>query len=527
MKPYPLNETKKLKTLRELVDWSADTHENRTAFVWPVKKETKSVSFRAFRGDVRRVCAYLDTLESKTNHIALMGENSYQWIVSYLAVTYAGRVVVPLDKDMPVNEVPLRLKDSDSDVLLLSDTYADYAETCKEAGVRVVLLSETEALLTHEKNDDRAQNDFAEPRYDTLASIVFTSGTTGAPKGVMLTHGNFTADLWGACSNVYLAGSGLLLLPLHHTFGLVAGLLACVYYGQSLYINKSLRNIASDLASFKPQHIFAVPLIVEALYRNIWANAKKQGKDKLLNTMMKVSNALLKLHIDLRRKLFSNVLDGLGGNLSLLVSGGAPIEQKYIDFFNAIGITTLNGYGITECSPVVAVNRNRFWVEGSVGPVMPCNEVKIAEDGEICVRGENVMQGYYKNEDATRECMSDGWFKTGDLGHLDEYNALHITGRKKNLIILANGENISAEELEGLILSKIEYVREVVVSGGEQGIEAECYLDPENDQAKEKINNDIARLNQSLVPSKRIASVRLRDTEFPKTTTKKIIREKR
>ena len=525
MKPYPLNPATRLKTLRELVDWSAEQYGQKPAFVYDERKERISVSYAQFLKDVRRLAAYINGLHSENNHIALFGENSYLWIVTYFAITYCGHVVVPLDKDMPKEELPLRLKDSDSDILFLSDTYSDYRDVCAET--QTVLLSETRQVISESKEAGARESAYPSPDASTLASIVFTSGTTGSPKGVMLSQGNFASDLWGACCNVHLDGNGLLLLPLHHTFGLVASLLACLYYGKSLFINRSLRNIASDLTSFKPQHIFAVPLVVESLYRNIWANAAKQKKDKLLKTMLKVSDSLYKIHIDLRRKLFSSVLNGLGGELSLLVSGGAPIDQKYIDFFTSIGITILNGYGITECAPVVAVNRNFFQVQGSVGPILPCNEVKIAPDGEVCVRGDNVMLGYYKNEAATRECMEDGWFKTGDLGKVDQFNALHITGRKKNLIILSNGENISAEELEELILNRIDYVREVVVSASPKGIAAECYLDPEKADARLAIKDDIAKLNRTLVPNKRISEVMIRETEFPKTTTKKIIREKR
>ena len=532
MKPYPYYETARLGTLRELVDWTSEHNGENTAFIYTVKKLRMEVTYTHFRKDVRTLAKHISSMDSRYGHIALLGENSYMWIVSYFAVTYTGKTVVPLDKDMPKDEVGQRLCDSDSDVILLSDTYKDYSDICEGAGARVLLLSHAKELIEDTKDEDAKDEDtenqfFPKPSPETLASIVFTSGTTGKPKGVMLTHGNFASDLWGSCCLVKLESGGLLLLPLHHTFGLVAGVFAPLMLNKSIYINQSLRNISSDLLTAKPQYIFAVPLLIDTLQRNILSNAKKQNKEKMLRRTIALSNALRKLHIDIRRRLFRSVLDALGGKLSLLISGGAPIEQRNIDFFESIGVRVLNGYGITECSPIVAVNRNGFSVPGSVGPLIPCNRVKIGEDGEILVCGDNVMSGYYKNEEATRECLTDGWFHTGDLGRLDEYGALHITGRKKNLIILSNGENISAEEIESAVISEADYVREVIAYGTPEGIEIECYLDPEIPDAKERINEDIARINRELVVNKRISSVKLRDIEFPKTTTKKIIREKR
>ena len=359
---------------------------------------------------------------------------------------------------------------------------------------------------------------------DDLASIVYTSGTTGKSKGVMLTHNNFCSSMYGACCNVLLSGPSILVLPLHHTFGFTASVLAELFYGYPICINKSLRNLLDDFKKYKPQHLFAVPLMLETIHRNIWNTAKKSGKDKVLKILIKVSNVLLKAGIDLRKVLFKSVLSVFGGNLNLIISGGAPIDNKYLKDFTSFGINVLNGFGITECGPIVAVNRNDLNVHGSVGLPLCCNEVKISNEDEILVKGDNVMIGYYHNEEASKEVFTeDGWFKTGDIGKIDKYGALHITGRIKNLIILGNGENISAESIEQEVYT-ISYVKEAIAYGENNMIVVEVYLDEEVTNAKDLINDDIKLINQRLPQIRNIGKIIVRDTEFQKTTTKKIKR---
>ena len=418
--------------------------------------------------------------------------------------------------------------DSESSLLVYSNTYADIVEQLQGRIPNIKYMNMKDIPQCIEKGMQlfldgyKAFLDVQVCKND-LASIVYTSGTTGKSKGVMLTHNNFCSCMYGACCNVSLTGASLLVLPLHHTFGLVASVFAVMYYGYPIYINKSLKKLSDDFKKAKPQHLFAVPLIVEPLYKNIWINAKKQGKEKLLQRLIKVSEVLLKCKIDLRKVLFKSVISAFGGNLDLIVSGGAPIDEKYIRAFHSLGITVLNGYGITECGPIVAVNRKQFNIVGSVGLPLICNEVKIAEDGEILVRGDNVMQGYYHLEGENEKVFIDQWFKTGDLGRIDEYGALHVTGRIKNLIILGNGENIPAESIEEQIYT-ILYVKEVIAYGEDNRIVAEVYLDEEVADAKERIHGDIQSINQQLPLTRNIGQVLIRETEFPKTTTKKIKR---
>lgn len=271
------------------------------------------------------------------------------------------------------------------------------------------------------------------------------------------------------------------------------------------------------MQTFKPQSIALVPLYVETIYNGIWKTAKTQGKEKLMKTMIGISGFLRKLGIDFRRRLFQSVLQQFGGELDLLICGGAPLKQSYIDGMDALGIQVLNGYGITECSPVVSVNRNRYYRSGSIGLPLECCEVRI-QGGEICVKGDIVMAGYYEDEAATREVLEDGWFKTGDIGYLDEDGFLFVTGRKKNLIILSNGKNVAPEELEEKILD-ITGVKEVVVYVENDIITAEVFADEETG-----IQESVMALNKELPGYKRIQRVKFRTSEFEKTTTKKIKR---
>lgn len=339
----------------------------------------------------------------------------------------------------------------------------------------------------------------------------------------MLTHFNFSSCAHGACCNILNTGPVLLILPLHHTFGLVASVFSVMYYGNPVCINKSLKRLSSDFMKYKPQLMFAVPMVLETLYKTIWTTAKKQGKDKTLQALVRAGDVQLKYGIDLRKHLFKAVLSSFGGKLDMIVSGGAPLDEKYVQAFRSFGITVLNGYGITECGPVVAVNRNKFTVPGSVGIPLCCNEVKIADNGEILVRGANVTSGYYHNDYENQQVFSDGWFHTGDLGTIDKYGALHITGRIKNLIILSNGENIAAEGIEQLVYA-IPYVKEVIAYGKDDAIVAEIFLDDEVIDAKDQIGEDIKAINQKLPLVRNIGKIVIRDTEFPKTTTKKIKR---
>ena len=515
MKSYPLYDHPALTNLRRLVDWNAEQRPEDVAFRYSDRKQPVSVSYARFRDEVNALGAYFANQGLCNAKIAVLGENSYPWILTYFAVVLSGNIIVPIDKELPDDEIASLLTRCGATALVCSDTYADTAANMLQSGQVgsvfnmkdfSVFLQAGKGLTIPDATDETA-----------VCSIIFTSGTTGQPKGVMLTQRSLMVDTVGSCQNVYIAGASLLTLPLHHTFAFTTSVLAMLVYHVPICINKSLRTFMGDMQTFQPQNMFLVPLYVETIYKNIWKTAEAQGKDKLLKGMIRVSNALRKVGIDLRRKLFRSVLKQFGGELNLIVCGGAPLKQNYIDGMDAIGVQVLNGYGITECSPVVAVNRNRYSRSGSIGLPLPCCEVKIIDD-EICVKGEIVMTGYYQDEDATQEVFVDGWFKTGDLGYQDKDGFLFITGRKKNLIILSNGKNVAPEELEEKLLD-IDGVQEVVVYAEDGVITAEIFAEQETE-----IQERVMALNKELPGYKRVQKVKFRDREFVKTTTKKIKR---
>lgn len=529
LKQYDLYSHTKVSTIKELLDYCADSYGEKTAFIYADKKAETSVSFRQFRSDVNAFGTYLYANGYYCKHVAVLGENSYEWILTHFAVTCGGNVIVPIDKELGADSIADLLHDSESVVLVYSNAYADIIEQVQDKLPDIACIDMKHLASCIDEGRKLVADGYTEYAYakitqDDLASIVFTSGTTGKNKGVMLTHGNIAADSYSACRNVSVSGSSILILPLHHTFGLVAAVLSEMMYGYPIFINTSLKRLTRDLQMAKPQNFFAVPLIVETLYRNIWNTAKKQGKDKQLKFLITVSDVLRKCKIDLRKVLFKSVISSFGGNLELIICGGAPLKPELVTAFDSFGITLLNGYGITECAPIVAVNRNKFNVVGSVGLPLCCNQVKISGEGEVLVKGENVMAGYYHNEEENKKVFVDGWFRTGDLGRIDEYGALYITGRIKNLIILSNGENIPAENIESQVYT-IPYVKEVVTYGKDDVIVAEVFLDEKVADAKGRIHMDIQALNQKLPLVKNIGKIVIRDTEFQKTTTKKIKRD--
>lgn len=528
MKNYPLYRNTLVPTLKDLVSSCAEKYGNKPAFRYAGRKTDISVSFTQFKTQVEQLGTYLYAAGYQNCHIAVFGENSYEWILTHFAVTCGRNVIVPIDKDLDAEQIAELLRDSECAAMFYSNGYSDIVEKLHGMDLEVAFhnMKNIPDMLTKGgqliRDGERNFLDVAVDK-DDLASIVYTSGTTGKSKGVMLTHFNFSSCAHGACCNILNTGPVLLILPLHHTFGLVASVFSVMYYGNPVCINKSLKRLSADFQKYRPQLMFVVPMVLETLYKTIWNTAKKQGKDKTLQALVKVSDILLRCGIDMRKHLFKSILSSFGGNLDMIVSGGAPLDEKHVRAFRSFGITILNGYGITECGPVVAVNRNMFEVPGSVGIPLCCNEVQIAEDGEILVRGSNVMRGYYHNDYENQQVFSDGWFHTGDIGIIDNYGALHITGRIKNLIILSNGENVAAESIEQLVYA-IPYVKEVIAYGKDDAIVAEMFLDDEIADAKERIYEDIKAINQKLPLVRNIGKIVIRDTEFPKTTTKKIKR---
>ncbi len=523
-----------MENLKELTEYAGKEYGKKVAFRYRVKDEVEDVSFTRFSEDVENLGEYLLKKGLKEGaKIALLGENSYEWIVTYFAVVNSGNVIVPIDKELKAPEIATILNGSESVLLVHSAAKAEIVEELKAAGVfttEFICIEDSFAACVAEGKayDEKEYPEVAIDR-EKMCALIYTSGTTGDPKGVMLSHKNLASDAYLAMSCMIIPDVTVCILPLNHTFGFMASVICQVWMGHTVFINNSLKTILKDIQTAKPGHISMVPLFVENFYKNIWKAVEKKGKTKAFKMLIKTSNALRKIGIDKRRVFFKSVLDNFGGNLEMIISGGAPISDEYMRGFDDLGITIINGYGITECSPIVALNRNNNIKYGTVGNALPKVQLKIANpdaegEGEICVKGDIVMMGYYNKPEETAKVMDDGWFNTGDIGKIED-DFLAITGRKKNIIILDNGKNVYPEEIETLI-SFVENVTEVVVYQEGGLIVAEIYTNAEEniDAVKEKIKADVLEVNKNLAGYKQVKKIKFRSTEFEKTTTKKIKR---
>ena len=531
-------ERKYLEDLKELIDYVGKEYGNKTAYRYREGQGITDVSFEKFSADVTALGEYiLNSGYKDGDRIALIGENSYNWVVAYFAVINSGNVVVPIDKELKANEIYRLINDSDSKMIIHSTSKNSCIEEMKDLGIvtEKFLTMDDEfdsAICEGKKLIDSGSSMYSDVKIDRekMCALIYTSGTTGVPKGVMLSNKNLATNAYTAMSCMIIPDVTVALLPLNHTFGIMASIICQLWMGHTVFINSGLKTVLQDIQDAKPGHISVVPLYIENFYKKIWQGIEKQGKTKLVKTMISVSNALRKIGIDLRRYLFKSIINNFGGNLEMLISGGAPISDVYMKGFDDIGVTIINGYGITECSPIVALNRNNNIKYGTVGNPLRNTEIKIQDpdengEGEIWVKGDIVMMGYYHNEEETARVLKDGWFNTEDIGKF-ENNFLSITGRKKNIIILDNGKNVYPEEIETM-LSFIDNVTEVVVYQEDNVIVAEVYSDAEGDKTaiQAQIKSDIKKVNSQLAVYKQINRVKFRDEEFIKTTTKKIKRD--
>lgn len=564
-KNYPIYKTTFIDDMRSLVEEAAQNFPEDIAISYKEHysdKEVKRVSFTQWRDDVRSIGTELIARGLREKTIALIGENSYGWCCSFFAIMAIGSVVVPVDKDLNIDDIKGIIDTTESEALIFGKASEDkiseilsnkgfstvsklfsIADSSKVADIQEV-TSLNSLIVAGSKRYADGDNSYYDYKIDVnkLASIVFTSGTTGKGKGVMLSQANIGLDMTLGMYNFDITKKTLHVLPPHHTFGSTVNYVGHLSQGCEVYISSGIKHVSDEIREQQPTHLILVPAFLEVMNKKIWAAARKGGKEGLLKGMMALSNFLRKFGIDIRRKLFKSVLKPFGGKLEMIICGGAKLDEDIIRTFDSIGITVLNGYGITECSPLISANRNKYQKPGSVGtPILACR-VKIDNpdengEGEICVKGPNVMLGYFKNPEATAEVFDkDGFFHTGDYGRLDEEGWIYITGRKKNLIILSNGKNIYPEELEA-DLQKIEGVSEVVVYAGESKVQkdkitivAEIYPDfdllkargVENPQSY--FDDQVKLINSKLPVYKAIKRVKLRDTEFQKNTSRKIVR---
>lgn len=529
-KNAPYNLIKDFTDLKDMIYKNSVEFASENIVSFERDGERKDITFKKLRDDIDALGTYfyLQGLGGGKK-VALVGENSYEWIITYFAAVMGGNVIVPLDKELGDEELANLIKSGDCEGIVYSKKKETLFSALGDYEIKKLCTEDFEAALNEGSEAIESGNDtfISKPiNIDECCAIIFTSGTTGTPKGVMLSQRNLICDAKHSLETLKFPRGTVNILPLNHTFGFMANIVTQFWVGYPVYINNSLKKIMHDISEAKPGHLSIVPLFLEKFYKNIWKTAEKQGKAKQLKKAIAVSNALRKVGIDMRKTIFKQVLSAFGGNLEMLICGGAPLDEKLVNGFDDFGITVINGYGITECSPIVAITRECWIKLGSVGLPIPTVHVKIENpdengEGEILVKGDIVMMGYYKNPEMTAETMENGWFKTGDIGSVDEDGFVYVTGRKKNLILLDNGKNVYPEELEAVI-GRIENVDEVIVYDENSLITAEIYT--ENPDAKEQIKKDIQKFNKSIAGYKQIRKIKFRSVEFEKTTTKKIKR---
>jgi len=549
----------------ELIDHLTE-YGDKTIFLWNGKTKRDpdcAMTYTEFSSEIHTTAAAIDTLGLKGQRIAVIGASSHMWLAAYLAVLASDSVVIPMDKELTPEAIEGFLESIESTAIFYDASMSSAIEKIAESSGRMTHFicmgtpsekaSADSRFYSFEKISEigtqACEKGYTYPPVtDTrkLAEMLFTSGTTGTSKCVMLCQENIFSVVTSACETVDFSKEDTLLsvLPLHHTYEL-ACLMALMNYGATAAINDSLTHVLANLKKYKPTGLIVVPLYVNTFYKRIWAEAKKNKKTKVLRYGMKASNALLAVGVDIRKKLFSSVTEAFGGRLTKIVCGGAALNPALIHTFESFGISIYEGFGITECAPLTNVTPYYARKPGSVGPAVPACTVRIAKngyltdegypEGEIQVKGKNVMLGYYNNEEATKAVFTeDGWFRTGDIGYMDEDGYLYITGRLKSVIVLDNGKNVFPEEIEEY-LESIQEIGECVVVGrkdAEGSVKLHALIYPAADYSKDKtpeemkayFESEISKINHRIPTFKQIDFVELREKEFEKTTTRKIKR---
>lgn len=558
-------EENKLKDFKQLVNQTVERYPDNIAYKYKKKDGEKTeiveISYKQLQNEIKCLSTALLDLQLQGKRVAVIGNNRYEWCVSYLAVTTGDMVVVPLDKALPEKEIESLLIRSKAEAIIFEDKYMECIKKVKENPEcklqYLICMDETDqeeitsyknminnGKKTLENNDKRYDEIKMDP--EKMSIMLFTSGTTSEAKAVMLCQRNICSNIDAISKHVRLYSTDTLLsfLPLHHTFECTITFLYGLYSGSTVAFCEGLKYLQSNLKEFEVTVFVAVPLMLEMMYKRIQKGIEDQGKTKLIQTMSKICNALLKLHIDIRKKVFKQVLEQLGGKLRVVLYGAAPMDKTTIVGYNNLGIELVQGYGLTETSPVITAERDERKRPGSVGLPL-CNlEVKIVDPdqdgiGEITAKGPSIMMGYYENEEATKKVLTeDGWFSTGDYGYIDKDGFVYVTGRKSDVIVLRNGKNIYPQEIEFLI-NKMPYITESIVYAREKNtkdtlLAAKIVYDEElikeefgeksMEEYQEEIWKQIKKMNETLPNYKHVKEISITTEALVKTTTQKVKR---
>lgn len=556
---HPLYPVRDVSTIREMFDSSTELFEQNTAFLVKDKLGApyREIKYAQLRKDVYALATALIKHGLKDHKIAVIGENRYEWAITYLAVVCGVGTIVPLDKELPAEEVQNLLDRAKVSCLVFSkkirkrdpeifERLGDTLPICMDDGEDELTLSKL--IAEGQQLLDQGDHSFADTTVapEDVNIILFTSGTTGLAKGVMLSQKNIASNLMNMCSLCEITESTRFfsVLPLHHTYECTCGFLCPLYRGASIAYCEGLKYMVKNMKEAHPSYFLGVPLIVESIYRQIWKTIEKKGMAKKVKMGLKLSNALLKVGIDIRHQLFQEIHDTLGGKMYMFVTGAAAIDPQVSKGFREFGINVIQGYGLTECSPIAAVNRDVYFEDASVGLPPPEVAAKILNPdkdgiGEILIKGDNVMVGYYEDPEKTKEVLIDGWLHTGDLGYIKK-GFIYITGRAKDVIVTANGKNVFPEEVE-TYLCRSPYIAECMVYGNVDKLGNEtmvaAHIFPNFDEVKQKLGinytqqalhdliaGEIKSVNQKMPSYKSVQDFDIRQEEFIKTTTKKIKR---
>lgn len=505
----------------DLLENTVRKYPDLAAVRWIEKKKIPLRTYRELDELRRKVGAALIRRGFASRHAAMIGTSSYEWIAAYLGILSTKTVCVPLDPSLPPGELCDLINRSDSEILFVSPKMASIIELVKEKCPAVSLFVVLGRYSTPEDASVLSLYEFIEavsgepitahdrPSPEDVCTIIFTSGTTGKAKGVMLTQRNLYDDVTNVVVSFRPGTTMLSVLPIHHAYCLVMDWLKGFSCGATIYINDSLLHMVRNIGIVKPQIMLMVPLMIETIGKRLSA-----------------------IDVPAPKKVIAAQV--LGENLKYIFSGGARLDPSYIDLFRSYGIEICEGYGMSECSPTISTNGEKWSRPGSVGKLLANMQIRFV-NGEIQVKGSNVMKGYYKMPKETEEAFSDGWLRTGDLGYMDQDGYLYITGRLKNLIILSNGENISPEEVENALLSD-PLIGEIVISAEENGngLAARIFPDPESAEAQGLSSEEIAERLQETIDSynkgqpsyRAVTSLKIRKYPFVKNATRKIIRAK-
>ena len=554
----------KVENYRELIQMVESKYAKNIAYRYKkdyTAKEPEYIqkTYEETINNVKAVGTKFIELGLQGKKIILIGKNRYEWCVSYFAITTSNMIVAPLDVALPDNEIETLVKRSGAEAIIFDKKFVELVKKIKKENKKIKTLISMQDIEDKEVNNfsdilkqgkkllEEGNKEYEKIEIDSnkMSIMLFTSGTTNLPKIVMLSQNNICSNISSIAAYVKIYPTDTLLsfLPIHHTFESTITFLYGFYSGATVAFCDGLRYIQKNLQEYKVSVFVAVPLVLETMYKKIQKAIEDKGKTKLINTISKISNILLKLHIDLRKIFFKQVLDNFGGNLRVVLYGAAPMNKETIIGYNNFGIDLIQGYGLTETSPVISAETDKEKRPGSVGLVLDNLEAKIDNPdkdgvGEILVKGPSVMLGYYENEEETNKAMEDGWFHTGDYGYIDEDKFLYVTGRKKDIIVLKNGKNVYPQEIEFLI-NKIPGVIESLVYLREKDsrdtmlcakivYDKEMLKQIEGDKTQEEYKKEIwekvKEMNKTLPIYKRIKNITLSTELLSKTTTQKVKR---